>query len=62
MTEEKLVKAELLLEDLWKRREEMFGVKEIARLAGVIGKLHPGHGKCVKILDQRNVDSGGGDV
>ena len=40
----------------------MVGVKEVARLAGVIGKLHPGHGKCGKILDQRNVVSGGGDV
>ena len=32
VTAEKLVKAELLLEDLWKRREETVGVKEIARM------------------------------
>ena len=39
MTEEKLVRVEMLLEDLWKNRNEMVGVKEIARVAGVIGSF-----------------------
>ena len=39
VTEEKLARAEGLLEDLWKRRRERVGVKEIARVAGVIGSF-----------------------
>ena len=39
VTEEKLARKEGLLEDLWKRRTEMVGVKEIARVASVIGSF-----------------------
>ena len=39
VTEEKLARAEELLEGLWKKRGEMVGVKEIARVAGVIGSF-----------------------
>ena len=39
VTEEKLARAEELLEDLWKRRGEMVRVMEIARVAGVIGSF-----------------------
>ena len=39
VTEEKLARVEVLLEDLWKKRREMVGVREIARVAGVIGSF-----------------------
>ena len=39
VTEEMLGRVETLLEDLWKKRNEMVGVKEIARVASVIGSL-----------------------
>ena len=39
VTEEKLARVEVLLEDLWKKRREMVGVRDIARVAGVIGSF-----------------------
>ena len=39
VTEEKLVRMEVLLEELWKKRKEMVGVREIAKVAGVIGSF-----------------------
>ena len=39
VTEEKLVRVEMLLEELWKKRREMVGVREIAKVAGVIGNF-----------------------
>ena len=48
VTEEKLARTEGLLEDLWKRRGEMVGVKEIARVAGVIGSFTLAMGNVVR--------------
>ena len=39
VTEEKLVRVEMLLEEFWKKRREIVGVREIARVAGVIGSF-----------------------
>ena len=48
VTEEKLGRVEMLLEDLWKKRNEMVGVKEIARVAGVIGSFTLAIGNVVR--------------
>ena len=48
VTEEKLARAEELLEGLWKKRGEMVGVKEIARVAGVIGSFTLAMGNVVR--------------
>ena len=39
VTEKKLVRVEMLLEELWKKRREMVGVREIVKVAGVIGSF-----------------------
>ena len=39
VTEEKLVRVEMLLEELWKKRREMVGVREVKKVAGVIGSF-----------------------
>ena len=39
VTEEKLVRVEMLLEELWKKRGETIGVRELAKVAGVIGSF-----------------------
>ena len=39
VTEEKFCRTETLLEELWNKRNEKVGVKEIVRVAGVIGSF-----------------------
>ena len=39
VTEEKLVRVEVLLEELLKKRSEMIGVRELAKVPGVIGSF-----------------------
>ena len=39
VTEENLVRVEKLLEELWKKRGEMIGVRDLAKVAGVIGSF-----------------------
>ena len=39
VTEEKLVRVEVLLDELFKKRSEMIGVRELAKVAGVIGSF-----------------------
>ena len=48
VTEEKLGRVEMLLEDLWKKRNEMVGVKEIVRVASVIGSFTLALGNVVR--------------
>ena len=57
--EEKFVRVECLLEDLWMERGEMVKVRKIARVAGVIGSFTLAMGKGGKILYQGDVVSGG---
>ena len=39
VTEEKLARVEVLLEELWKEKGEMIKVRKIAKVAGVIGSF-----------------------
>ena len=48
VTEEKLCRTETLLEELWNKRKEKVGVKEIARVAGVIGSFTLAMGNVVR--------------